>query len=420
VSDSIEQARQAALHFLKPTARQLEHGLEVHANSIVCDCFGFVPRSVPDTRALHRLVERGASYSEYQDSLEEMLMIRCARSDAGREEFRRAWQASGVTCLLVSAGDESQNPAQLIKRMARISYLANVMSEVLCVGSEVDDIIRCKQEGMHCLYPTSNAVPLAQQWTSVEQELGFIGVFFQLGYRMMHLTYNRRNPIGDGCGERADGGLSDFGRAVVAEMNRTGVIVDVAHSGERTSREAAECSSRPIAASHTMCHSLNPHIRAKTDGVIRAIVEGGGYVGICAIGSFLGRSRNIVALLDHLDYVAKRFGVDHVAIGTDVDYVFQAYDEQVRKAPAPPAAGSRWEHLWPEGSFHHPEREQPDNLLSLAWTNWPLFTVGLVQRGYSDIDIQKIIGQNVLRVAKEVIRADAGYRLSQDNTGSRG
>ena len=417
MSDSIRRAKEAAQGFLKPTPGQLEHGLELHANSIVCDSFGFMPRSTPDTKVLNQLVERGVSYGEYRDRLEEMHMIECARSEAGREEFRKAWEASGVTCLLVSAGAECQDPADLIKRMARISYLANVMGELLFVGSKVDDIIRCKQEGLRCLYPTSNGVPLAQQWMSVEQELGFIGVFFQLGYRMMHLTYNRRNAIGDGCGEPADGGLSDFGCAVVAEMNRVGVIADVAHSGQRTSREAAERSCRPIVASHTMCHALNPHIRAKTDEVIRAIVEGGGYVGICAIGSFLGRSQNIVALLDHVDYVAKHFGVDHVAIGTDVDHVPQGYDQEMRKAPTPPAAGSRWEHLWPEGSFYYPEREQPDNLLSLAWTNWPLFTVGLVQRGYSDVDIQKIIGGNVLRVAAEAIHADAGYRLSEDHKG---
>ena len=76
-----------------------------------------------------------------------------------------------------------------------------------------------------------NGVPLPQDWVSVEEELRYIRVFFQLGVRMMHLTYNRRNVIGDGCAEPGNAGLSDFGRAVVQEMNRVGVIVDVAHSG---------------------------------------------------------------------------------------------------------------------------------------------------------------------------------------------
>ena len=76
---------------------------------------------------------------------------------------------------------------------------------------------------------------------------------------MVHLTYNRRNPLGDGCGEPNDGGLSDFGRAAIAELNRLGVIVDVAHSGWRTSREAARASTRPMVASHTVCNGVHEH-----------------------------------------------------------------------------------------------------------------------------------------------------------------
>src|SRR5690606_32071289 len=108
-----------------------------------------------------------------------------------------------------------------------------------------DDIEQAHANGLHCLYLTGNGVPLPQQWTSVEEELGYIRLFFQLGIRMMHVTYNRRNMLGDGCAETANGGLSDFGRAAIAEMNRVGVIVDVAHSGWQTSLEAAQISERP-------------------------------------------------------------------------------------------------------------------------------------------------------------------------------
>ena len=138
----------------------------------------------------------------------------------------------------------------------------------------------------------------------------YIRIFFQLGIRIMHLTYNRRNMIGDGCTEPANGGISDFGRAVVAEMNRVGVIVDVAHSGWQTSLEAAQASERPMVASHSGCCAVNIHDRCKPDEVIRAIVETAGYIGICAIPGFLGGSGDISALLNHVDYVAKNFGVD--------------------------------------------------------------------------------------------------------------
>ena len=119
------------------------------------------------------------------------------------------------------------------------------------------------------------------------------------------------------------------------------------------------------------------------------------YIGVCATGPFLSRDGNIVAMLD---YVAKRFEVVHVAIGTNVDYAPGAYDGQMRKAPTPGPARARWKHLWPEGSLPDPRMERPENRLSLARTNRPLFTVGLVQWEYSGDDIQKISSGNVLPV----------------------
>lgn len=241
-------------------------------------------------------------------------------------------------------------------------------------------------------------MPLPQQWDGVRDELGLIRVFHQLGIRMMHVTYNRRNPLGDGCGEATDGGLSDFGRACVAEMNRVGVIVDVAHSGWRTSLEAAQASKQPMVASHTTAAAIHTHIRSKPDEVIRAICDTGGLVGICCISGFLGGPGHIGTFLDHIDYVAQKFGVERVAIGTDIAYESRnatAERAKIPKREVPPRM-PRWEALWPEGALGG--RQDP----SLAWTNWPLFTVGLVQRGYSDEDIQKILGGNILRVARDV------------------
>jgi len=253
------------------------------------------------------------------------------------------------------------------------------------------------------LYFSGNGVPLPQQWNTTRDELGCIRIFHQLGIRMMHLTYNRRNPIGDGAGEPNDGGLSDFGRAVVAEMNRVGVIVDVAHSGWRTSLEAAKASTKPMVASHTTCAGLYRHFRGKPDEAIRAICDTGGLIGICVIPRFLGGAGDLGVFLDHIDYAVKRFGAEHVAIGTDVAYVSRNEEAERAKIPKRPdgrsplaLSGARWEHLWPPDNHKTaPHAEQ-----SLAWTNWPLFTVGLVQRGHSDENIRKILGENVLRVAR--------------------
>ncbi len=123
-------------------------------------------------------------------------------------------------------------------------------------------------------------------------------------------------------------------------------------------------------------------------------------MGICCIPGFLGGAGDIGTFLDHIDYVVKKFGVDHVAIGTDVRLRIAQGGRRAREDPRTRPTGRRssprWEALWPEGSLAG--RADP----SLAWTNWPLFTVGLVQRGYADDDIQKILGGNILRVARAV------------------
>jgi membrane dipeptidase len=97
-----------------------------------------------------------------------------------------------------------------------------MLKPFLTKATTPNDIDLVKKDGRHCLYLTGNGVPLPQDWISVEEELRTIRVFFQLGIRMMHVTYQRRNMLGDGCAEIANGGLSDFGRQAIAEMNRQG------------------------------------------------------------------------------------------------------------------------------------------------------------------------------------------------------
>ncbi|MCL4192152.1 MAG: membrane dipeptidase [Thermoguttaceae bacterium] len=397
-NETIRKAREAALGILKPSQKEIEHGLELHANSLVFESYGFSPRAAPDGDLIRKAMEEGASEAELSDLREELPMIRSATDAGERKEFLEAFRAAGVTCIFQNAGEESNDPLRLIKRLARFTLATDLLRDELFKAVSPDDIEAAKRQNRLCLYFSGNGVPLPQQWDGVRDELSLIRVFHQLGIRMMHVTYNRRNPLGDGCGEATDGGLSDFGRACVAEMNRVGVIVDVAHSGWRTSLEAAQASKQPMVASHTTAAAIHTHIRSKPDEVIRAICDTGGLVGICCISGFLGGPGHIGTFLDHIDYVAKKFGAERVAIGTDIAYESRnaaAERAKIPKREVPPRM-PRWEALWPDGAIGG--RQDP----SLAWTNWPLFTVGLVQRGYRDDDIQKILGGNILRVARDV------------------
>jgi membrane dipeptidase len=400
-NEKIQKARQAALQILQPSARDLEHGLALHADSLVFDFYGFAPRSALDGSRLKAVIEEGASEAVVADLREDMAMTRCATDERERREFFEAFRAGGVTCIFQNAGEEGNDPLRLIKRLARFTYTTDLLRETLFKAVSPNDIAAAKRANRLCLYFSGNGVPLRQQWERERDELGYIRIFQQLGVRMMHLTYNRRNPIGDGAGEANDGGLSDFGRQVVAELNACGIIVDVAHSGWRTSLEAAKASKAPMVASHTSATSVYRHIRSKPDEVVRAICDTDGLVGVCCIPDFLGRPGNIATFLDHIDYIAKKFGSNHLAIGTDISYESRQAPAELAKIPKRQTSGRaapRWEALWPDGSYP----VQTD--ASLAWTNWPLFTVGLVQRGHSDEAIRQIIGGNALRVAQAVFR----------------
>ncbi len=391
--------RQAALKLLKPDARTLERGLRLHAESIVFDGYGFSPRAALDGTRYAAAVTGGASDRELKDLREEMSMTRYVTNPGEQREYRDAWRASGVTCIFQNAGEEGQDPLRLIKRLARFTYATDMLGDVVSKAALPNDVVLAKQNGRHSLYFTGNGVPLTQQWDSIPDELRYLKIFFQLGIRMMHLTYQRRNMIGDGCAEKANAGLSDFGRAVIAEMNRVGVIPDCAHSGWQTSLEAAKVSEKPVVASHTTCGKLFPHIRSKPDEVIKAIADTGGYVGICCISRFLRGQGDINALLDHVDHVVKTVGVDHVTLGTDVAYTSQNAAAESKKVPSRPRRRREFRSLWPADNY----RAAAGASRSIAWTNWPLFTVGLVQRGHSDDDIRKIIGGNVLRVARATL-----------------
>lgn len=402
-NDVIDQAREVALALLKPTRAQVEQAWALHDDALVFDAYGFSPRAAIDGAAFQAAVDGGATPAELADLREEMAMTRSGTDERERREFLDAFRAAGVTCVFQNAGEEGSDPLRLLKRLARFTHKTDLMKPVLTKAVSADDIEDVHRRSGRALCFTTNGVPLRQEWESTRDELRLVRLFHQFGVRMMHVTYNRRNPLGDGAGEPQDGGLSEFGKQAVAELNRCGVIVDVAHSGWKTSLDAARASTRPLVASHTTCASLYRHFRGKPDEVIRAICDTDGVVGICCIPRFLGGPGDITALLDHLDHLVKHFGARHAAIGTDVAYTSRFEKEERLKVKrradgSSPlnAPGPSWEHLWPKDDYQTTLNAER----SIAWTNWPLFTLGMVMRGYKEDDIRAILGGNMLRVLR--------------------
>ena len=219
-----------------------------------------------------------------------------------------------------------------------------------------------------------------------------VAAFHALGQRVSQLTYNSRNLIGNGSTERRDEGLSDFGVSIVAKMNAVGMAVDVSHCGDRTSLDAFEVSKSTVLITHSNARALNPgHPRCKPDEVIRACGKAGSVMGITGVRNFVKGSEptTIEDYLNHIDYVAKMIGVEHVGIGSDID--LDGYDdmpvEDYKKLKAAYKDSYAFRDKIDIEGIDHPRR---------------MFDVaeGLIRRGYSNADIANILGGNWVRVLK--------------------
>ncbi len=200
----IQKAREAALAVLQPSAKDLQRGLELHADALVFDAYGFSPRCAVDGEAIKAAAMAGASDVELDDLREDLSMTRCVTSEAELTEYLEGWRASGVTCIFQNAGQECQDPMRLLKRLAHFTYTTDHLRDLVAKAATPADIEAVKAAGKHCLYFTGNGVPLTQDWLSIPDELRYLKIFYHLGIRMMHLTYQRRNMIGDGCAETSN------------------------------------------------------------------------------------------------------------------------------------------------------------------------------------------------------------------------
>lgn len=269
--------------------------------------------------------------------------------------------------------------------IAKFDALPNVLKKVTCA----QDIETAKKEGKHSI------ILNFQNTTHFGRDLDRIQFFYDLGIRIVQLTYNSRNYVGNGCTERVDEGLSNFGLKVVEKLNDLDILIDVSHTGPQTIADAIEFSKAPVVFTHSFCKALNDHDRGKTDEQFHAIAENKGFIGVVAVPHFLSHKPNatIENLVDHVAHLVDLVGVDYVGIGTDGP---DAYPPQLLDLLNVEILrlGFRPEH---RVDFHarlggyHTQAE------------WPNITVALVKRGFSAQEVKKIIGENFLRMFRKVV-----------------
>lgn len=381
---------------LKPTKAQMEHGLELHARCIACDTFGFLPGFfTKEYISYFNELKDGCVGAEELGWRSGMLrQIGATRDESAAREFVEAIRATGLKCMVQTVA-EGKSREEDIKLMSCSRQNCRVLRKYIVQVGSVDEIRAAARSGRTGVIWSVNGPPIVGCLKDHDEELSWIQAWYNLGVRLMHLTYNRRNFIGDGCAEPANGGLSELGRDLIREMNRVGIIVDIPHSGRQTTLDAAKASEKPIMASHTGARVVFNHMRCKSDEELKAIADTNGLIGVYVYPSMLGPNATINTMLDHVDYIAKLAGVDHVSIGTDAGYQ-PPWPKKIKGYPQSRFSGNWWGN-WNKKNQPLPYTDEAERG-SLAWTNWPLYTVGLVMRGYSDKDIEKILGGNFMRV----------------------
>lgn len=328
---------------------------KVHEEAIVID--GHCDTLLQVGEGLHRYPQRPArSFWE--------------ESSSGHIDFPRLVKG-GVTCQVMALYIEPQyKPAISARRALELLDAAYRLFEenpgfVLATRSK--DIVEAKRNRK------VSALLSIEGGEAVEGSLSVLRSFYRLGVRAMGLTWNQRNDIADGVGEKSGSSLTEFGISLVKEMERLGMLVDVSHLSEASFWALDKVAERPYIASHSNARALCSHPRNLDDRQIEALAAKGGVIGVVFAPGFVSDDPDRVSLqtlVDHIDHIVKVAGIDHVGLGSD-------FDGFAVREGAP--------------------------VVMKDVSELPLLTQELVRRGYSEEDIEKILGKNWLRVYEEVI-----------------
>lgn len=381
---------QAGLYDFHLTLAEEERAVRLHDTNINIDLLfqgPLSPTAIPDSVSakIKELCEPYKDDPMLYSSLPSQWVTKLSAS-GDIPQYKEEWYKSGIT-----AGNRELNlsdPNSMITSMGEVQLQFD-SADWLVKALTAEDIRAAKRDGKKA------GIVTAQETDGLGKNLELLDGLYHFGLRILQLTYNNQNLIGSGCGEPANGGLSKYGIRFIERLNKLGIIVDTGHCGKQTTLDACKYSQTPVIASHTGVVAIFPHMRCKSDEEIIAIANTGGVIGIFAMPWFVHEDPNhttIDHVLDHMEYVIRLVGVDHVGIGTDW-----------------PMSDVMWalvyfkEHIAPKLGFAKGDGPSTETVAGLEKYSYFInFTRGLVARGYSDGDIEKIMGGNWLRVFAQI------------------
>lgn len=301
-----------------------------------------------------------------------------AAHGAALERMRRA----GVTVASLTMAYDPEDAATALTRVAAWRRFAEAHAERFMLLDRPGAARSAQASGRLALgLHFQGATPYGK-------DLALVETFAALGVRQSILVYNRASAVGDGCHEPRDAGLSGFGRELVAEMQRVGVLVDLSHCGRRLAEEALETAAAPMAYTHANPSALHAHERNIPDALAQACAATGGVVGVCGVSMFLGEGPATVdRLFAHLDHWTALLGPAHVGLGLDSVTDFETTYAAIR------AEASKW----PAGQGY-----QAGGMSCLHASDLVALTERMLAAGYGAPACRQILGENWLRLAERL------------------
>lgn len=301
-------------------------------------------------------------------------------------------QASGITGVNLTIG--GRTPDEVDATIAKWAREVTAHPTVFANIRSVADLRAAKSsKRFGLIYGFQDTVAIGDDIARVKR-------YHDAGVRIVQLTYNVRNLVGDGCLQPENGGLTPFGRQVVAELNRLRIIVDTSHTGEQSTIDAIELSSKPIAITHSACRAVADRPRNKRDHVIRKMADKGGVIGIYMMPFLtMGAAPTSADLIKHIEHAINIAGEDHVGIGSDLSTTPHVVDAEYMRVHRTFVEGRQRAGVAAPG-------EDPAVPMFVTDLNSPrrmeMIADKLAARGHSSARIEKVIGGNFLRLCRDV------------------
>ena len=306
------------------------------------------------------------------------------------EKIFREMHEGGVSAVHVTICYH-EDFRETVVNMADWNRLFERFPDLIVPGRTADDVRRAHADGRTAIvFGFQNCSP-------IEDDIGLVEICHQLGARFMQLTYNNQSLLATGCYEENDTGVTRMGRQVIAEMNRVGLVVDMSHSGERSTLEAIEISDRPIAITHANPSFWHPALRNKSDDVLKALGESGGMLGFSLYPHHLKDKSDctVESFCDMVARTADLMGIDHIGLGSDLcqdqpDSVVEWMRVGRWTKDIDYGEGSAGDAGFPPMPSWFGGNLDFDNIAN-----------GLRAHGFADADVEKVMGGNWLRFFEE-------------------